>query len=177
MRTRLSLSRTALLVSAGLLLAALQGCAYVTLQAPQLTAVRALFPSDPMVDFEPFTWRLRWAGSEQPVVPVVVNDQFVFTHKSGVQVTFDGWNITRVAGLLGREALILTLNEVGVLRITQGLQGIYEGSCEPWATEPNGFAQRCEDLEPRRITLDQSGNIQALSFTIHPSYPALVLKR
>lgn len=177
MQTSLSMMRTALLAGAALLLAALQGCAYVTVQAPQLTAVRDLFPSDPTVDFEPFTWRLRWAGSEQPVVPVAVYDQFVFTHKSGVQVTFDGWNITRVAGLLGREALILTLNEAGVLLITQGLQGIYEGPCEPWATEPNGFSQRCEDLEPRRITLDQSGNIQALSFTIHPSYPALVLER
>ena len=177
MPTRVPLRQIAVLARSGILLAALQGCAYITLQAPQFDAVRALFPSGPAVDFEPFTWRLLWAGSEQPVVPVAVKDQFVFTHESGVQVTFDGWNITRVAGLLGREALLLTFDEEGVLRITQGLQGIYEGPCGPWTTEPNGFSQHCESLQPRRITLDESGNIQALSFTIHPAYPALVLER
>lgn len=162
---------------AGLLSLALPGCAYVTVQAPQLEAVRALFPAGPAVDFEPFTWRLRWAGSEQPVVPVAVKGQFVFTHESGVQVTFDGWNITRVAGLLGREPLTLSLDEGSVLRIRQGLQAVYTGSCEPWQKEAPGFVQRCEGLEPRRITLDEAGNIQALSFIIHPAYPALELER
>lgn len=155
----------------------LNGCAYVTLQAPQLNAVRALFPGKSAVDFTPFTWRLRWAGEEQPVVPVAIKDQFVFTHESGVQVTFDGWNITRVAGLLGREPLALRLDDDHILRIEQGLRGIYEGACSPWQEEKRGYLQRCEGLPPRRITLDEGGNIQALSFTIHPDYPALVLER
>ena len=160
-----------------LLSIALAGCAYVTVQAPQLNAVRALFPANAAVDFEPFTWRLRWAGSEQPVVPVAVKGQFVFTHESGVQVTFDGWNITRVAGLLGREPLTLSIDEALVLQIRQGIQTVYTGSCEPWQDETPGFVQRCEGLEPRRITLDEAGNIQALSFIIHPAYPALLLER
>lgn len=162
---------------AGLLSLALSGCAYVTVQAPQLEAVRALFPADPSVDFRPFTWRLRWAGLEQTVVPLAVKGQFVFTNQSGVQVTFDGWNITRVAGLLGREPITLSLDENSVLRIRQGLQIVYEGPCEPWQDDAPGFAQRCEGLEPRRITLNQAGNIQVLSFIIHPSYPPLVLER
>ena len=155
----------------------LAGCAYVTVQAPQLNAVRALFPGKAAVDFAPFTWRLRWAGEQQPVVPVAIQDQFVFTHESGVQVTFDGWNITRVAGLLGREPLTLRLDTGQTLRIEQGLRSIYEGACSPWQQEGQAYLQRCEGLPPRRITLDTDGNIQALSFTIHPDYPALVLER
>ena len=156
---------------------ALHGCAYVTVQAPQLNAVRALFPGKAKVEFAPFTWRLRWAGEQQPVVPVAIQDQFVFTHESGVQVTFDGWNITRVAGLLGREPLTLRLDDAQTLRIDQGLRSVYKGVCRPWQQERQGYLQRCEGLPPRRITLDGYGNIQALSFTIHPDYPALVLER
>ena len=44
MQTSLTMVRTALLAGAALLLAALQGCAYATVQAPQFDAVRALFP-------------------------------------------------------------------------------------------------------------------------------------
>jgi hypothetical protein len=164
------------LVLAALALA-LGGCTYVTIQASQLNAVRALFPGKAAVDFAPFTWRLRWAGEEQPVVPVAIQDQFVFTHESGVQVTFDGWNITRVAGLLGREPLTLRLDDARTLRIEQGLRSVYEGACSPWQQAGQGYLQVCEGLPPRRITLDEGGNIQALSFTIHPDYPALVLER
>lgn len=156
---------------------ALSGCAYVTLQAPQLNAVRALFPGKAAVDFAPFTWRLRWAGEEQPVVPVAIKGQFVFTHESGVQVTFDGWNITRVAGLLGREPITLRLDDAQTLRIEQGLRSVYEGACSPWQQERRGYLQRCEGLPPRRISLDEGGNIETLSFTIHPDYPGLVLER
>ena len=100
------------------------------------------------MDFEPFTWRLRWAGSEQPVVPVAVNDQFVFTHKSGVQVTFDGWNITRVAGLLGREALILTLNEVGVLRITRAFKASIKAPANPGQPNPTASPSAARTWSP-----------------------------
>lgn len=161
----------------GLACLATAGCAHVTVRAPQLDVVRALLPADPVVDFAPFTWRLRWAGSEQPVVPVSIKGQFVFTHASGVQVTFDGWNITRVAGLLGREPVTLSLEETSILRIAQGIQNIYTGACKPWEAEGLGFVQRCEGLEPRRITLDEAGNIQSLSFIIHPAYSQLVLER
>ena len=166
--------RTLVLAALALSLA---GCAYVTVQAPQLNAVRALFPGKSAVDFAPFTWRLRWAGEAQPVVPVAIKDQFVFTHESGVQVTFDGWNITRVAGLLGREPLTLRLDDAQTLRIEQGLRSVYEGACSHWKQEGQDYLQRCEGLPPRRITLDGDGNIQALSFTIHPDYPALLLER
>ena len=102
-------------------LAGLPGCAYTTISAPQFEAVRALFPKASPVDFEPLTWSLIWAGEVQPVVPVVVADQFVFTHRSGVEVTFNGWNVTRVAGLLGREVLTLAIGADDVLRIDAGV--------------------------------------------------------
>lgn len=155
----------------------LPGCAYVTVQAPQLSAVKRLLASESAVDFGPFTWALRWAGAEQPVIPVSVANQFVFTHASGVEVTFDGWNITRVAGLLGREPITMRLDDSQVLRIQQGVQAVYEGVCMPWAKDEAGYVQRCEGLDPRRIELDEVGNIQALSFIIHPDYPALLLRR
>ena len=164
------------IVSLGSLLA-LSGCAYTTFSAPQFETVRALLPKEPAVDFEPLTWTLYWAGEAQPVVPVAVSGQFVFTHRSGVEVTFDGWQITRVAGLLGREVLTRALGEDSVLRMSAGSRQILATPCAPWAREPLRWVQRCEGLPDSEITLDEAGNILRLSFTIHPSYPALVLER
>ena len=157
--------------------AGLGGCAYTTFSAPQFESVRTLFPRQPAVDFEPLTWTLLWAGEAQPVVPVAVSGQFVFTHRSGVEVTFNGWNITRVAGLLGREVLTLSVGEDDVLRIASGSRQIFAAPCVPWAREASQWVQRCEGLPESTITLDEAGNIARLSFTIHPSYPALVLER
>ena len=158
-------------------LAGLPGCAYTTISAPQFDVVRALFPKASPVDFEPLTWSLIWAGEAQPVVPVAVADQFVFTHRSGVEVTFNGWNVTRVAGLLGREVLTLAIGADDVLRIDAGGRQIYAGACAPWERRGLILAQRCEGLAASEIRLDEAGQISRLSFTIHPDYPALVLER
>lgn len=156
----------------------LSACSHIAVEARQVSALRGLlFPSQSEVDLSPFTWRLHWAGAEESVVSVALNDHYVFTHKSGVQVSFDGWNITRVSGLVGTESVVLKLDQDKTLRIEQGPRRLYEGACSAWAREAPGFVQRCEGLAPRRITIDQAGNIRALSFMIHPAYPALLLER
>jgi len=168
---------TGKLLSGVLLAVGLAGCGYATFSSPQYDAVRGLFPKEEGVDLASLAWSLEWAGESQPVLPVVVDGAFIFTHRSGVQVSFDGWNITRVAGLLGQEVLTLRLNEAGMLRIASGAREVYAGGCEPWAITPGGYGQRCEGLPAREIALDGEGNITRLSFTIHPDYPALVLRR
>jgi hypothetical protein len=160
-----------------LLAVGLAGCGYATFSSPQYDAVRGLFPKEEGVDLDSLAWSLEWAGESQPVLPVVVDEAFIFTHRSGVQVSFDGWNITRVAGLLGQEVLTLRLSEAGMLRIASGAREVYAGVCGPWAITPGGYGQRCEGLPAREIALDGEGNITRLSFTIHPDYPALVLRR
>ena len=160
-----------------LLAAGLSGCGYATFSSPQYEAVRGLFPKEEGIDLDSLAWSLEWAGESQPVLPVVVDEAFIFTHQSGVQVSFDGWNITRVAGLLGQEVLTLRLGETGMLRIASGAREVYAGACEPWAQTRAGYGQRCEGLPSREIALDGEGNITRLSFTIHPDYPALVLQR
>ena len=165
------------LLLVALLAAGLSGCGYATFSSPQYEAVRGLFPKEEGVDLDSLAWSLEWAGESQPVLPVVVDEAFIFTHRSGVQVSFDGWNITRVAGLLGQEVLTLRLSEAGMLRIASGAREVYAGACEPWARTPAGYCQRCEGLPSRKIALDGEGNITRLSFIIHPDYPALVLRR
>ena len=165
------------LFSGVLLTAGLAGCGYATFSSSQYDAVRGLFPKEESVDLDSLAWSLEWAGESQPVLPVVVGEAFIFTHRSGVQVSFDGWNITRVAGLLGQEVLTLRLSEAGMLRIASGAREVYAGACEPWARAQAGYGQRCEGLPSREIALDGEGNITRLSFTIHPDYPALVLRR
>jgi len=165
------------LLFALLLAAGLSGCGYATFSSPQYEAVRGLFPQEEGVDLDALAWSLEWAGERQPVLPVVVEEAFIFTHRSGVQVSFDGWNITRVAGLLGQEVLTLRLSEAGVLRIASGAREVYAGACEPWVRTETGYGQGCEGLPSREIALDGEGNITSLSFTIHPDYPALVLRR
>jgi len=168
---------TVQLLLVALLAAGLSGCGYTTFSSPQYEAVRGLFPQEEGVDLDALAWSLEWAGESQPVLPVVVDGAFIFTHRSGVQVSFDGWNITRVAGLLGQEVLTLGLSEAGMLRIASGARELYAGACEPWARTPAGYGQGCEGLPAREIALDGEGNITRLSFTIHPDYPALVLRR
>jgi len=168
---------TGKLLSGVLLAAGLSGCGYATFSSPQYEAVRGLFPQEEGVDLDALAWSLEWAGERQPVLPVVVEEAFIFTHRSGVQVSFDGWNITRVAGLLGQEVLTLRLSEAGVLRIASGAREVYAGACEPWVRTETGYGQGCEGLPSREIALDGAGNITSLSFTIHPDYPALVLRR
>ena len=165
------------LLFAALLAFGLSGCGYATFSSPQYEAVRGLFPKEEGVDLDSLAWSLEWAGESQPVLPVVVDDAFIFTHRSGVQVSFDGWNITRVAGLLGQEVLTLRFSEAGMLLIASGAREVYAGACEPWARTPAGYDQRCEGLPSRKIVLDGEGNITSLSFTIHPDYPALELRR
>ena len=165
------------LLLVALLFAGLSSCGYATISSPQYDAVRGLFPKEEEVDLEALAWSLEWAGESQLVLPVVVDEAFVFTHRSGVTVSFDGWNITRVSGLLGQDVLTLRLSEAGMLRIASGAREVYAGACEPWARTPAGYGQRCEGLPSRKIALDGEGNITSLSFTIHPDYPALELRR
>ena len=165
------------LLFVALLAFGLSGCGYATFSSPQYEAVRGLFPKEEGVDLDSLAWSLEWAGESQPVLPVVVEEAFVFTHRSGVAVSFDGWNITRVAGLLGQEVLTLRFSEAGMLLIASGAREVYAGACEPWARTPAGYGQRCEGLPSRKIALDGEGNITSLSFTIHPDYPALELRR
>lgn len=155
----------------------LSGCAYVSVQLPQYGVVQQLLPQAEQVDFSSFTWELSWAGRTQPVIAVAVAPLVVFTHENGIEVEFDGWNVTRVKGLLGEEALVLTMDGDRQLRIRQSARLIYAGSCSDWVIEDGAWIQRCDGLSPARISLDAAGNIDALSFTIHPEYPALSLKR
>jgi hypothetical protein len=136
-----------------------------------------LFPAAETVDFGSFTWRLRWAGEEQPVIAVSVGDFFLFTHRSGVEVAFDGWQVTQVSGLMGREPVVLNMSAEGSLRIDLGVTVVHQGACEAWERSDQGFTQFCEGLGRNLIILDGAGNITGLSFIIHPAYPALVLER
>ena len=141
------------------------------LSSSQYDAVRGLFPKEESVDLDSLAWSPSKLYSCCPWwwARLILS--------GGVQVSFDGWNITRVAGLLGQEVLTLRLSEAGMLLIASGAREVYAGACEPWARTPAGYGQRCEGLPSRKIALDGEGNITSLSFTIHPDYPALELRR
>jgi hypothetical protein len=160
-----------------LLCVLLAGCGYATFSAPQLGALRALLPAEEGVDLKPYEWRLSWGGESQPVVAVTVPEAVVFTHRNGVAVTFDGWQVTRVEGLLGDLPLELLFDESGAVQLQLGARRIFQGQCSPWQPVSSGFAQECEGLGLNEIRLDEEGNITALSFIIHPDYNALVLQR
>lgn len=155
----------------------LQSCAYVTVSAPQLGALRDLFPQKGEVDFSPFTWELLWGGEAQSVVAVTVRDQVVFTEPGGVTVTFDGWQVRRVTGLLGPEPVNLNVDEMGRMRIDIAGRQVYEGRCSAWIRNAAGYSQACEGLGANFIGLGPQENITRLSFIIHPAYPALSLRR
>ena len=155
----------------------LQSCAFVTLSAPQFDTLRGLFPGDAEVDFSPFTWELQWGGEAQSVVAVTLRDQVVFTEPSGVTVTFDGWQVRRVTGLLGPEPINLAVDEAGQMSIDFAGRLVYEGRCSSWIRGAAGYSQVCEGLGVNSIDLGPQENITRLSFIIHPAYPALALRR
>lgn len=155
----------------------LQSCTYVTVSAPQFEALRSLFPGEAEVDFSPFTWELRWGGEAQSVVAVTLPDQVVFTEPGGVTVTFDGWQVRRVTGLLGPEPVNLAVDGAGRMRIDIAGRQVYEGRCSSWIRSAAGYSQACEGLGVNSIELGPQENITRLSFIIHPAYPALSLRR
>lgn len=155
----------------------LGSCGYSSLSVPQYEALEGLLRRDKGVDFSELAWSLEWAGATQGVYPVAVADRFVFTQESGVEVHFDGWHVTRVAGLLGREPLTLDYDSEGQLTIQSGRRVFFEGRCFPWEARGLVLEQSCPGLGTNRIARNEVGNILALSFIIHPAYPALVLRR
>ena len=160
------------------------GCNHVALSLPQLEAARA-FVSAPRgeVDLEAFEWTLTWGGESAPVVPVIVEDAFIFTNPGGAAVSFNGWQIFRVAGLLPRGALERSVAEDGTHLIYAGDLLLVEGRCEPWVRVPfeDGsfeWRQHCAPFEgENRLRIDNAGNMVEIEFTVHPAYAPLRLQR
>lgn len=162
----------------------LSGCQHLVVALPQVTAVKA-FLTAPRgnVDLTPLAWTLTWGGETAPVVPVVLEDRFIFSNRGGVAIHFNGWQITQVDGLFPRGPLRRTVAQNGEYRVTLGDRVVLEGRCEPWgrASFPDGsfeWQQRCDGAENlNRLRVDPAGNMVSINMAVHPAYAALRLER
>ena len=155
------------------------GCQHLRVSIPQAQVLRALLPGEESaVNVEQFRWVASLRDAEETLLPITYEGNIVFSDRAAkVYVVFDGWNVLRVAGFLGPEVLSLRTDTQRVLTVSQGGQRVFQGACSDWVALPLGWQQTCEGLGENRIDLDSSGNIVALSFHIHPDYPALRLIR
>jgi hypothetical protein len=160
------------------LVSTLGACTHVHVALPQLDSARGAFFGDrDGIALEAFSWEGIWADRRIDLLPVLHEGKTVFSDPPGeVIVVFDGWNVNRVTGLLGREAVLLSLGAGDRLTITQGGYAIFAGSCTPWAKGSEGWEQSCEGLGNNHIELGEGGNVRSLSFMIHPAYPPLLLR-
>ena len=163
---------------------ALAGCNHVAVSLPQFEAARAfIFAPRGEVDLSEFAWTLTWGRESAPVVPVIVENAFIFTNPGGAAVHFNGWQILRVEGLLPRAALIRSVEDDGTHRIYAGDRLLLEGICDPWqrvdfADGSFEWRQRCDGAaSPNRLRIDNAGNMVEIEFSVHPAYAPLRLTR
>jgi len=173
--------RSAFLVTLALSLGA---CEHLALSLPQVDAARGfLAGARSGADLSEFEWTLTWGGETAPVIPVIVEDAFIFTNPSGVAVHFNGWQVFRVEGLLPRATITRSVEDSGEHRIYAGDRLIEEGTCMPWVRVPleeGGFEWQ-QDCDParraNRLRIDNAGNMVTIEVTVHPAFEALRLDR
>lgn len=163
--------------------ALLAGCSF---RAPQVEFLLNAFDDSSVEDeIRALAWTLEWVGESIEVYPVVVDDLFVFTNPSDIQVRYDGLQVVAAIDLLprGRDIEIRLSEEGTRMAFVERDATVLATACEPWERIPTSdggriMAQRCADLErPNRIVVDGAGETQSLEFSIHPDYPPLVLTR
>ncbi len=162
---------------------ALLGLVACSVSFPQAEAIISLVRKPATVDdaLAPYRWELTWLGDVIPVYAVAVPGATVFANADEVLVVYADGFVSKASGFLpyGREATVERDGEDFLMSINGSRAEIVR--CQPWtsAEVENGGVlrlQTCPELRsPNRESLNGSGEIRRLVFSIHPDYPPLEL--
>ncbi len=160
----------------------LQGCSF---SSTQLDLISTIWNRESeFISFEELAWTGIWSGQDYRVIPVFPPNESLtnFMNNDGVIVSFDGWQVTRIEGILPDEL------RVRIVESDAGLEYLIEGEriafheCEEFASSLEGsttvWVQNCSSpggAYTNEIRVNGSGAITLLRFMIHPDYPMLTL--
>ena len=160
----------------------LQACSFSSTQLDLLSL--AWSGESNLIPFEELAWTMIWSGNDYRVIPIFPPNESLtnFMNNDGVIVSFDGWQLTRIEGILPNEL------RVRIVESDTGLEYLIEGEriafheCEEFASSLEGrttiWLQNCSSPEgayTNEIRVNEFGAITLLRFLIHPDYPMLSL--
>ena len=156
------------------------GCS-ISFQSNQLDRLVSLFSNeeDP---YAHLIWNASWANRQFELYAISLPAETVFANDQGVQLHFDGWNITEAQGFLpnGQSARIESQADELLYFIDERLFDRHV--CAEWRSSHSvdgstRYLQDCEGREPysNKINIDAAGEIVSLEFLLHPQYPALTM--
>ena len=159
----------------------------VYIRSPQVSFLLGLLPDGERGDvLGEFEWKLTWAGAESQIYPVQTETAILFVNYDDVVITYDGWGLVRVEGLIPdarmriershregepRERLSVYANDRRLKTLT----------CDTWQTRETStgllHTRRCDErAHVDSIALDKQGNIVKMHFQIHPDYAPILLE-
>ena len=166
-----------------LLLLGASGCAVRSLQLEEVwvrVAARDAVPRDA----RPFRWQLEFNGGRYTVFPVATGEGFVFRDATGIEVGFDGLDVTHVRGLPGAIG-DFRLVRVGTTRVIErpGLERQVL-QCAPTEERGRGWRTRCTaSFGGRSYPMNaesfngSDGSLEAVSVALVPGASPLSLRR
>ena len=170
-----------------LFVVASSGC-NVSLQSSQYTFVKNLFKAEPPVAEK--NWQVTWEGRVYPVYAVNHEGGIYFANESGLLVSFDGWQVMRLAlpGSRNKKEAQLQkalLDDGDVSLQFQNDEGSNLGShlCSSWqpiASQDGskGWDQECVDgstMYTNEIRVNDESQIVALKQVVVPGVAPIVI--
>ena len=154
-----------------LLLGLVGGCA-VSFQSTQYNALKTML--SPKTVILP-SWQLRWLGIEKKLYPVNLDKETLFTDGDVLEIYFDGWNVTRVEGLMAYRSLMRSdqgrmspLNQVIASRVLQDGLILTELNRVQWAWSSVRYAEwYCSDWQ---AVTDGPQDYQQICYSLGENY-------
>ncbi len=135
-------------------------------------------------------WQVRWSNRVFDVFAINAGQEVIFADGDGFILRFDGWQVTKVEGLLpAQDTLNISMEESssgeGTLLQYAGTASRFgEQQCTNWLLSDRlgsndleqyaVYEQDCATGQgpvTHSIALNGEGQLVALSFTLHPAYP------
>lgn len=161
----------------------IQACSF---RSTQLDLLMSVFEEEQeAVAVEELAWTLIWAGDDYSLLPVIPGQDniTIFVDLEGTTaITFDGFQVIDVTGLLPNDLdIVISKTDMG-LDYSIDDETFAAHLCEEFSSSLQGsstvWVQNCESSEgpyTNEIRVNEAGSITLLQFMIHPDYPMITL--
>lgn len=157
----------------------LTGCSVHFAQLDLINQIRQA-NSDPLAGL---SWDMNWNGNSYILYPVTGEGNQTFFAGHGDHIlTFEGFDLTDIAGFLPNAQVGRIEPQGGELLYFENDLLLARHACQPWEIlnlEDGGlhFTRSCEGIESynNEFVVDSNGEMSFISFRLHPEYPAMTM--
>lgn len=131
-------------------------------------------------------WTIEWADIRYKVYAINNENYIYFADYEDNFVEFDGWQISKVSGLLAFDVSIEIIIRESNMYFLENDSQIYNAKCQSWQRSSVNvdaslvYSQECVGYNPNEsftniIVINDLGYIISLKYKIHPDYPPLAI--